>query len=211
MVVDLFLVFQFIRKLVTPFNKWPAYKEGVIDDKGNVLIKRKDLTKNAQRKAFGVFDQMILNIKKLLAKVPGGSSRLGTYAAALWLIKEEHRFTHDAILNESVNEDGYFEAASTEFLEWYTDYIKNVEDVNQLDEIFLDEDGPCWDSHKQVGMKKKGNKLVPNCVPKNEDVPANNVGSGNIAGMNGDHMSKAAQKKHKKRTLKTFKALKEKE
>ncbi len=27
---------------------------------------------------------------------------------------------------------------------------------------------PCWDSHKQVGMKKKGGKMVPNCVPKNE-------------------------------------------
>ena len=26
----------------------------------------------------------------------------------------------------------------------------------------------CWDSHKQVGMKKKGGKMVPNCVPKEE-------------------------------------------
>jgi hypothetical protein len=175
MVVDLFLVFQFIRKLVTPFNKWPAYQEGVIDDKGNVLIKRKDLTKNSQRKAFGVFDQMILNIKKLLAKLPGGASRLGTYAAALWLIKEEHRFTHDAILQEGVMEDDYFELASAEFLDWYTDYITEAAKLEV------------------------------------EEEPTNSVGSGNIAGMDGDHMSKAAQKKHKKRTLKTFKALKEKE
>ncbi len=29
----------------------------------------------------------------------------------------------------------------------------------------LQED-PCWDTHKQVGMKKKGNRMVPNCVPK---------------------------------------------
>lgn len=28
----------------------------------------------------------------------------------------------------------------------------------------------CWDTHKQVGMKKKGNKMVPDCVPKNEDL-----------------------------------------
>ena len=28
----------------------------------------------------------------------------------------------------------------------------------------------CWSSHKQVGMKKKGGKMVPNCVPKNEEV-----------------------------------------
>jgi hypothetical protein len=33
------------------------------------------------------------------------------------------------------------------------------------------EDDPCWDSHKQVGMKKKGNRMVPNCVPK-EDMDA---------------------------------------
>ena len=30
-------------------------------------------------------------------------------------------------------------------------------------------DEKCWDTHKQVGMKKKGDKMVPNCVPKNEE------------------------------------------
>jgi len=32
-------------------------------------------------------------------------------------------------------------------------------------------DEACWDTHKQVGMKKKGNRMVPNCVPK-EDTEA---------------------------------------
>ena len=27
---------------------------------------------------------------------------------------------------------------------------------------------PCWDTHVQKGMKKKGGKMVPNCVPKEE-------------------------------------------
>lgn len=27
----------------------------------------------------------------------------------------------------------------------------------------------CWVNYKQVGMKKKGNRMVPNCVPKNEE------------------------------------------
>jgi hypothetical protein len=31
------------------------------------------------------------------------------------------------------------------------------------------EDAPCWDTHKQVGMKKKSGRMVPNCVPKNEE------------------------------------------
>lgn len=36
----------------------------------------------------------------------------------------------------------------------------------------------CWDGYKQVGMKKKGNKQVPNCVP--EDAPANAVAHGGV-------------------------------
>ena len=27
-------------------------------------------------------------------------------------------------------------------------------------------DEKCWDTHRQVGMKKKGNRMVPNCVPR---------------------------------------------
>jgi hypothetical protein len=34
----------------------------------------------------------------------------------------------------------------------------------------IEEDGPCWDTHKQVGMKKKNGRMVPNCVPKNEEL-----------------------------------------
>ena len=34
----------------------------------------------------------------------------------------------------------------------------------------LAEENPCWDTHKQVGMKKKNGKMVPNCVPKEEVV-----------------------------------------
>jgi len=37
------------------------------------------------------------------------------------------------------------------------------EDVEEVQEGDGD---PCWDSHKQVGMKKKGGRMVPNCVPK---------------------------------------------
>ena len=33
----------------------------------------------------------------------------------------------------------------------------------------------CWKTHKKVGTKMKGGKVVNNCVPKNEDVSINNV------------------------------------
>ncbi len=32
------------------------------------------------------------------------------------------------------------------------------------------QDEACWDGYKEVGMKKKGNKMVPNCVPEETDV-----------------------------------------
>lgn len=30
-------------------------------------------------------------------------------------------------------------------------------------------DDPCWKGYEQVGMKKKGGKEVPNCVPESSD------------------------------------------
>jgi hypothetical protein len=47
----------------------------------------------------------------------------------------------------------------------------------------------CWKGYKAIGQKKKGNKMVPNCVPEEEepqvkeDAPANAAGGGNIAGI----------------------------
>lgn len=116
MVVDLFLVYSFIKRLVTPFEKWEAYKEGIIDDKGNILIKRKEFSKNAQKKAFGNFDQMILNLKKLLGKLPGGQTKLASYASALWLIREQQRIdATNYLTEESLEED--FDLALQRFMD----------------------------------------------------------------------------------------------
>ena len=40
----------------------------------------------------------------------------------------------------------------------------------EVEQVIEGDGDPCWDTHKQVGMKKKGNRMVPNCVPKNEEV-----------------------------------------
>ena len=122
MVVDLFLVFSFIKRLVTPFTKWPAYKEGIIDDKGNILISRKDFRKNNQKKAFGIFDQLILNLKKLLGKLPGGQTRIASYAAALWLIRESEKYDEN-MLTESVYDDIMLAESLKSFEEQYSDIL----------------------------------------------------------------------------------------
>jgi hypothetical protein len=154
MVVDLFLVYQFIRRLATPFNKWEAYKLGIIDENGKVLIKRKDFTRAEQRRAWGVFDIMIANLKKLLAKIPGGSSRLASYAAALFLIREWNHFSKDSLLIEDITEEQINESLLL-FNDRYVNYIQLAENVN-----------------KKINTK-----------PELDEEPANNVGSGNIAGL----------------------------
>ena len=39
--------------------------------------------------------------------------------------------------------------------------------------MILEKKGSCWSGYKQEGMKKKGGKMVPNCVPTNESVQLN--------------------------------------
>lgn len=47
--------------------------------------------------------------------------------------------------------------------------LKLREIIRELIREFIKEDkGPCWDGYKQVGMKDKGGKQVPNCVPISE-------------------------------------------
>lgn len=87
--VDLFLVYQFLKRLATPFEQWQACKLGIIDRNGKVLKPASTLKTAEEKNAWGYFDRMVANLKKLLAKVPGGSTRLASYAAALLLLKEQ--------------------------------------------------------------------------------------------------------------------------
>jgi len=94
-VFDLILIYQFVKRLSTPFEEQEAYKLGIIDEKGN-RIKSKKLETKEEKNAYGYLDRLIFNLKKLIEKVPGGKSRLGSFAAALFLIREsagEKEFT----------------------------------------------------------------------------------------------------------------------
>ena len=86
-VVDTVIIFRILKKLVTPFNKTAAFKAGVIDKNGKILIKPGDRTAD-QKKTITLLDRMVFNLKRLLSKVPGGKTQLASYVAALALIKE---------------------------------------------------------------------------------------------------------------------------
>lgn len=85
-VVDIFMVYQFIKRLVTPFDQTPAYRLGLIDAEGKKL--RKAQTPE-EKQALGYFDRLVFNLKRLLGVLPAGKTTLASYAAALLLLREE--------------------------------------------------------------------------------------------------------------------------
>lgn len=93
---DLVYTFRFLKLLVTPFNKTKAFELGIIDDKG---VRQKDvkLDSTEKKSAFTTFHRLVFNIKKIMAKAPGGGTRLASYAAALFLIKEKLELSDDSI------------------------------------------------------------------------------------------------------------------
>jgi hypothetical protein len=99
-VIDYYLVYRFIKLLTIPFIKWNAFKYGIIDENGNILKSRRDLSTDEERKSFTLFDLLILNIKKTLSKLPGGSTKIASYAAALYLLREGY-FSENETLTES--------------------------------------------------------------------------------------------------------------
>ena len=153
MLVDLFLVYQFVRRLATSFEKWDAFKEGVIDKDGKILIKKKDRTRD-QKKTFGLFDLMVLNMKKLLGKLPGGSSKIASYAAALFLIKEYKVFTDESMLTEDMSEEDLTESISI-FNDLYVNYTMLAENVNiNMNEAVKKVAVPKWKKSGPNGEKE---------------------------------------------------------
>lgn len=98
-VVDIALIYSFLKRLVTPFVQWDAYKLGMIDASGKVIVSKKDRTPQ-QDNSWGYFDRLVANLKKLLEKIPGGKTRIASFAAALLLIREQNIDENDLDLLE---------------------------------------------------------------------------------------------------------------
>jgi hypothetical protein len=80
----------------TPFAEWEANKTGVIDDEGNIIVPS-DKRTIAQDDSFTKFDLLILKLKRVLEKLPFGKTKLASYAAALFLLKEEKNIKEETL------------------------------------------------------------------------------------------------------------------
>ena len=116
--IDLFVTYRFIKLLVTPFEKTDAYKLGVIDEKGNRIIppskgnvrqtKPNPLSTIEEKNSYTILHKLVFNIKKIFEKVPGLRTKLGSYAAALFLLKDTFK--------ESVDDPDVFEKEFMKYL-----------------------------------------------------------------------------------------------
>ena len=113
---DYYLTYRFIKTLVTPFTETEAYAQGIIDDEGKILKKMKDLKSPEEKKAYGYFDRMIWNLKKMIRKVPLiGKSALASFASASYLI-----------LKETNNEDQLEVLKRTTFLKFVHEELSEI-------------------------------------------------------------------------------------
>jgi hypothetical protein len=112
--IDLFVTYRFLKLLTTPFEKTDAFKLGIIDDSGNRIKKPKstqpavELATVEQKNAYTILHKLVFNIKKIFQKVPGLRTKVGTYAAALFLLKDTFK--------ESVNDPDMFEKEFMKYL-----------------------------------------------------------------------------------------------
>lgn len=125
--IDLFVTYRFLKLLTTPFKTTEAYKLGIIDDKGHRIMQKKvakpevEIVTTAQKNAYTILHKLVFNIKKLFSKVPGLRSKVGTYAAALFLLKDTFK--------ESVVNPDMFEQEFVKFLQ-----ENNIEFDNEISE-----------------------------------------------------------------------------
>jgi hypothetical protein len=122
--IDLFVTYRFIRLLTTAFEKSDAFKMGIIDKDGNRTDKK--LETSAEKNAYTVLHKLVFNIKKIFGKVPGLRTKIGTYAAAIFLLKDTFK--------EHVEDPQVFEK---EFMKFIRE--NNIElDDTIVEEVTLD-------------------------------------------------------------------------
>jgi len=87
-VIDALVAYRVIKLLVTPFNKTKAFELGIIDEKGKVLIRSKNIKNQEQRNAYTLLIRFVFNLKRILQKV-GIRGPLGSSAAAAFAFFKE--------------------------------------------------------------------------------------------------------------------------
>lgn len=150
-VADNAIALRLLLMLTTPFKENPLFKSGTIDEKGNYILPKNKRVKPEQRPTY--LDRLIINVKKLINKLPTGENTLKNLLAAMILVKEGIETEDPKLLEESVE-------------------LPNIDDVKYVnDKVTFYK---IWEEYCRI-KEESGVGAIGG------GMPANNISSGNIA------------------------------
>lgn len=144
---DLVYTFRFLKLLVTDFKDTEAFKLGLIDEKGK---RKKKSETPEERNALTPFHRLVFNIKQL---IPGG--KIGSYASALYLIKEHFSVSEKKIV-EALNSAG----------------IDHLDLLSEDSKWFVLDDGRLTPGDYKVSVDKVLNESMDDLVNRKDVVTA---------------------------------------
>ena len=168
--IDLFVTYRFLRLLTTPFKDTDAYKLGIIDENGNrimlpkpktgvkILKPQVELVTSEQKNSYTILHKLVFNIKKIFAKVPGLRTKVGTYAAALFLLKDtfkEHVEDPDVFEKEFMK---YLKENDVEFDDSISEEVIGFGEILPKGEYVLIND--ILNKEEEELSAKKGDKVI---------------------------------------------------
>ncbi len=146
-IIDTLITYRILKLLVTPWEKHEAFKQGIIDNKGNVLKKNKTLRGTKDKKAYTYLHRFVFNMKRLFGKV-GLGSKFGSFFGAMAMILREDK-------QLMVHKDA-IEAGVVSYLKETNQYENMLNEVRYIPDI---EDEPVM-TCLGVGIYEKNNKLL---------------------------------------------------
>lgn len=181
-IIDGLITFRIIKMLVTPWTDTPAYKLGIISADGTPLKTSDELKSPQEKAAYTVLWRLVFKLKRILGKIPLVNKNLTNYAAALWLVKENSNLETDNLDESFIVEDYYNEILNSDLSE-------------------------------EIAMLKSYAQLHPSFelvqIILREEAPANNVGGGQIAGMDPSSVGRLGKKAPRLRRFGEFKKKKD--
>ena len=178
--IDLFVAYRFLRILTTPWEDQDAFTHGIIDKDGKLLRKHETLKSTEEKESFTLLHRLIFNLKRLLHKIPGVRTKIGTYATALYLLKqhmasdEEQEETIEKAFYNYLADNGYIDPE--EILEEKTMKSKEKEPKEKVDGKTIQR-WSVWTQGPDDALEKKMKRQFKNTTPGQERDYAKLVGN----------------------------------
>lgn len=173
--------YRFLQILTTPWKQQPAYKLGIINEKGKILRNRNDLKETHEIQAYpDIFYAYCWNVKRLIEQVFTNTLDTNALIKTVWALKTQYgglnpdKFeTH--ILNHLEEKGISREQFGGILIAEITDFTSTLQPVGKVFDVAI------YQNNKQFVTLKELRKIKENGAAV--AAPANNVGGGQMAGV----------------------------